>query len=318
VVHRLCIVGLGLMGGAVGLAVRKAGAATRVTGVADQPATIEKAKAIGAVDEATLDLAAAVREADFIVLATPVRFIPEIARAVLLHVRDDAVLTDIGSSKVSVVAAVDDLIAKSKKPVFFVGSHPISGSEKSGIECAGEVVLAGATCAITPTTTTNNDAYRRVEEFWKALGMKTVRLSPDDHDATLARSSHLPHLISYLLLNAQTPRSLQLSGPGLRDTTRLAGSDPALWVDIVAQNAGELTRVFKDFGQEIVALAEELEALTRPGTPGAESARERLFRTMADAHTRYEAHYLGAGKRRTKAEVSGDEDGSEEEDEKLE
>jgi prephenate dehydrogenase len=279
------------MGGAVGLAARKSGAALRVIGVTGQTETLDKARTMGVVDEATLDLRLGVQDADLVVLSLPVRLIPSVAQSVLQAGRSGTVITDVGSTKALVVAAVEELIARQKAPLAFVGSHPLAGSEKTGIEAAGEVQLAGAHCILTPTPATDNDAYQRVDEFWKTLGMKTLRLAPAEHDVVLARSSHLPHLLAYALVMAQTDRSLNLSGTGLRDMTRLAGSDVALWTDILAQNAGELSRFVKDFGNEMLHLAQELEALALAGTPGAEAARERVFRYLADAKQRRDKRF---------------------------
>lgn len=290
--RRLCIVGLGLMGGAVGLAARKNGAGLRVVGVTGQPQSMDKARLLGAVDEATLDLQAGVRDADLVMFCLPVRLIPIMAQSALPALSRGTVLTDVGSTKRGLVAALERLIQSQKAPVHFVGSHPLAGSEKTGLEAAPSVHLEGATCILTPTPATDNEAYHRVDDFWKSLGMKTVRLPPEEHDAVLARSSHLPHLLASALVNAQSDRSLSLSGPGLRDMTRLAGSDIALWTDIFAQNAAEVGRVAKKLGEEVLRLAEELEALAAEGTPGAEAARERLFRYLADARQRHDARFI--------------------------
>ena len=291
VVYRLCIVGLGLMGGAVGLAARRKGVAGRVIGVADSRETIEKALATGAVDEATLDLRAAVSDADMVILCVPVRSILPAAQAVLAACRDDAIVTDIGSSKAVIVREIEALIHKSKSKAHFIGSHPITGSEKRGIESSDAIQLDNAACVITPTQNSDHESYKKVEEFWKALGLKTSRLSPEEHDAVLARSSHVPHLISPALVTIQTDKSLELSGPGLRDMARLAGSDPELWTGIVEQNAAEIGRAMKDLGQELITLAQEIEQLATPGTPGAEAARERVFRFLADARQRHDKRY---------------------------
>jgi len=277
------------MGGAVGLAARRTGAALRVCGVTDQNATIERARLMGAVDEATLDVREGVREADLVLLAVPVRLVPVVAQTIIPAVRPGTVLTDVGSTKHQVVTAVEQLLARERSPVHFVGSHPLAGSEKTGIEAAPEVRLANATCILTPTQATDNEAYRRVEEFWQALEMKTMRLSPEEHDAVLARSSHLPHLLSFALIQAQSDRSMNLCGPGLRKMTRLAGSDIGLWTDIFEQNAEELGKVSKEIGNELLRLASELEALSSGG--GAEAARERLFRYLADARQRHDGHF---------------------------
>ena len=287
--RRLSIVGLGLMGGAIGLAARRTGAALRVCGVTDQNATIERARLMGAVDEATVDMREGVRDADLVLLAVPVRLVPTVAKAIIPAVRAGTVLTDVGSTKLQVVGAVEQLLAQEKSAAHFVGSHPLAGSEKTGIEAAPEVRLTKATCILTPTPATDNEAYHRVEEFWQTLEMKTMRLSPEEHDAVLARSSHLPHLLSFALTQAQSDRSMSVCGPGLRDMTRLAGSDVGMWTDILMQNAEEMGKVTKDIGNELLQLAAEFEALAVGG--GAEAARERLFRYLADARQRHDARF---------------------------
>lgn len=291
VVYRLCIVGMGLMGGAIGIQARTKGAAGRVIGICDSQETMEKAYAKGAVDEATLDLRAACSDADMVILCVPVGSILPAAQAVIGACREGTILTDIGSSKSVIVRELEGLIHKSKAKVNFVGSHPVTGSEKKGIEAADGVPMDGAPCVITPTQNTDHDSYKKVEEFWKAMGLKTYRLSPDEHDAVLARSSHLPHLISPALVTIQSDKSLDISGPGLRDMARLAGSDPELWTGIVEQNAHEIGRAMKDLGQELLTLAQEIEQLAHPGTPGAESGRERVFRFLADARQRHDKRY---------------------------
>src|SRR5579862_4935811 len=174
-----------MMGGAIGLAARRTGAASRVVGAADSNETIERSRLKGAVDDASLDLRAAVQNADLVILCVPVRTILDAAAAVIPVCREGAIVTDIGSSKGVIVHEVEALIHRSKSKAFFVGSHPIAGSEKRGIDAADAVDLNGAPCVITPTQQTDIDAYRKVEEFWKALNLKTYRMQPDEHDAVL-------------------------------------------------------------------------------------------------------------------------------------
>jgi prephenate dehydrogenase len=284
-------VGLGLMGGAIGMAARRAGSAARVIGVGDCKETIDRAVLKGAVDEATLDLREGVRDADLVILCVPVRTILDAASAVLPACREGTIVTDIGSSKSIIVRQVEALAQKLKSKVLFVGSHPVTGSEKKGIDSAEQVSLQGAPCVITPTQHTDIDAYRKVDEFWKSIGLKTVRLPAEEHDQVLSRSSHLPHLLAAALINVQSDRSMEISGPGLRDMTRLAGSDPAMWTDIAEQNAHELAKALKELGHELTNLAQEIEMLEMTGTPGAASARERLFRFLADARQRHDKRY---------------------------
>jgi len=291
-----------MMGGAIGMAARRAGSATRVIGVADSQDTIQRAKIKGAVDDATLDLRAGIHDADLVILCVPVKTILDAAAAVIPACREGTIITDIGSSKAVIVHQVESLIHKLKSKAHFVGSHPVTGSEKKGIEAADLVHVAGAPCVITPTQHTDNESYRKVEEFWKSIGLKTVRMSPEDHDATLARSSHLPHILSAALVAIQSDRSMEISGPGLRDMTRLAGSDPAMWSDIAEQNAVELSRAMKELGQEILRLSGDIEMLAAHGTPGAESSRERLFRFLADARQRHEKRFAAPAKEESQSE----------------
>jgi prephenate dehydrogenase len=297
------------MGGAIGAAARRAGAAARVVGAADSNETIERARVKGAVDDASLDLRAAVQNADLVILCVPVRTILDAAAAVIPVCREGAIVTDIGSSKGVIVHEVEALIHRSKSKVLFVGSHPIAGSEKKGIDAADSVDLNGAPCVITPTQQTDIEAYRKVEEFWKALGLKTYRMQPEEHDAVLARSSHLPHILAAALIDVQTDKSMEVSGPGLRDTTRLAGSDPTMWTDIADQNAYEVSKALKELGQQVLSLANEVEMLGRRGTPGAEAARERLFRFLADARQRHDKRFVEKPKEVPKEE--GEEENEE-------
>ena len=315
--HRVSIVGLGLMGGAIGLAARQARVANQIIGVADRPETVEQAKRMGCVDDALLNLKDGVQDADLVILAVPIRMIADVARAVQPYLRHDSVLTDIGSSKAAIVASVEECFAQTKAKAHFVGSHPIAGSEKNGIESAPDVKFKDAFCIMTPTQVTDKDATPRLDEFWKALGMKTVRMSPAEHDTVLARSSHLPHVLSYLLSTMQTQRSFQYSGPGLKDMTRLSGSEVALWTDIFALNGKELSKLMRDFGKEMLNLADEVEMMAydpahrgQQSSPGAEAARERVFRFLADAKQRRDTRYtLAAEAAAAAAAAEAEEDG---------
>jgi prephenate dehydrogenase len=280
-----------MMGGAIAIAARRSGAATRIVGVAHNQTTAMNAKQRGVVDDATLDLRAGVHDADLVVLCVPVQTILEAIATIVPVCREGTVITDIGSVKSVIVREAEALIAQSKSKVLFVGSHPVTGSEKKGFDAAEYVKLEGATCVLTPTQRTDNEAYRKVDDFWKALGLKTMRMAPDEHDAVLARSSHLPHLVAAALISLQSDRSMDISGPGLRDTTRLAASNPAMWTDIADQNALEISKALKELGTEVLELAREVEALNMRGTPGAEAARERLFRFLADARQRHEERF---------------------------
>lgn len=290
-IHRLSIVGLGMMGGAIAMGARRTGAASRIIGVAHNENTVQNAKQSGVVDEATLDLRLGVSDADLVILCVPVRTILDAAATVVPACREGTVITDVGSTKTVIVREIEALIARTKAKVFFVGSHPVTGSEKKGFHAAETVRLDNATCVLTPTPRTDNEAFKKVDEFWKTLGLKTLRLAPEEHDAVLARSSHLPHLLAAVLVDLQTDRSLEICGPGLRDMTRLAASNPAMWTDIAEQNSSEICKALKELGQDAMRLSEDVEALAAHGSPGAAAARERLFRFLADARQRHEKRF---------------------------
>ena len=279
------------MGGAIAMAARRSSAAARIIGVAHNENTVQHAKQSGVVDEATLDLRTGVSDADLVILCVPVRTILEAAATVVPACREGTVITDIGSTKSVIVREIEALIARKKAKAFFVGSHPVTGSEKKGFGNAETVRLDNATCVLTPTPRTDNESYKKVDEFWKTLGLKTLRLAPEEHDAVLARSSHLPHLLAAVLIDLQTDRSLEICGPGLRDMTRLAASNPAMWTDIAEQNSVQICKALKELGQYALRLAEDVEALAAVGSPGAAAARERLFRFLADARQRQEKRF---------------------------
>jgi len=280
-----------MMGGAIAMAARRTGAAARIIGVAHNQNTVLQAKQSGVVDEATLDLRAGVSDADLVVLCVPVRTILDAAATLIPACREGTVVTDISSTKTVIVREIEALIARTKAKVFFVGSHPLAGSERRGFDAAESVRLDSATCVLTPTPHSDNEAYHKVDEFWRTLGLKTVRLTPDEHDGVLARSSHLPHLFAAALMNLQTSRSLEICGPGLRDMTRLAASNPTMWTDIAEQNSVELAKGIRELGQEALRLAEDVELLAGHGAPQAEAARERVFRFLADAKQRHEKRF---------------------------
>jgi prephenate dehydrogenase len=289
-VGRLCIVGLGLIGGGVGLAAKRTGAAARVIGVTARAQTLDKARLMGAIDEGVMDPRVGVADADLIVLAVPGRLQPEVARNLLPACRAGAILTDAASTKTEHVALLEKAIAEVNPKVRFIGSHPIAGSEKNGIEAAPLLKLDGAWCILTPRPGGDEEAYRTVETFWRALGMRIKRMTPEDHDEVLARSSHLPHILSSTLVGLQTAQSLELSGSGLADTTRLAGGSPEIWTDICVRNWRPLSRTLRETAEELRRFAEALDSLGKTGAPEAEAARERVFRRLADAKQRYDEY----------------------------
>ena len=198
---------------------------------------MDKALQFGAIDEAYDNAAAAVRNAELIILCTPVGLLAEMLRQIGPVCQSGAIVTDVGSTKRSVVKAAEETLPKG---VHFVGSHPMAGSEKRGVEYARTDLLQNATCILTPTPRTDTGALEAVEAFWQSLGMQTTRLSPEEHDRQLADVSHLPHALAAALIAMQSDSTLPLAGKGFLDATRIAGGDGGLWRDILQDNRDNL------------------------------------------------------------------------------
>jgi prephenate dehydrogenase len=226
------ILGVGLLGGSIGLAVKERINHCRVIGYGHRQSTLDEAIHKGAIDEGYSDPARAVQGADLVILCTPVGVFGDILRKIKPFV-GHALITDVGSTKRSVVKLAEAILAD---PSRFVGSHPMAGSEKRGVEFARANLCDRAMCLVTPTDRTDPAALTEVEAFWKVLGMRTSRLSPADHDRRVAQISHLPHALASIIVGATDSESLELAGRGFLDLTRIAGGDGSLWRDILVDN----------------------------------------------------------------------------------
>jgi prephenate dehydrogenase len=233
----LTIVGVGLIGGSIGLACRRRGLARRVIGVGRQETTLDRARQLGAIDEASLDLPNAVRRAEVAVFCTPVNLIAEQVLAAAPGCAKGTLLTDAGSTKGAIVRALE---GKLPPGVSFVGSHPLAGSEKRGPEHADAELFQDRVAVVTPTPTSDRAAVERTVAFWQALGSRVERMSPDEHDRALAVTSHLPHLLASALAGVLPPELRELTATGFRDVTRIAAGDPSLWTGIFMQNRAAL------------------------------------------------------------------------------
>ena len=229
----LTIVGVGLIGGSIGLAARRRCLAERVIGVGRQQATLDQARALGAIDESSLDLAEAVRRAEVAVFCTPVNLIPDQVLAAAPGCAKGTLLTDAGSTKGAIVRALD---GKLPPGVSFVGSHPLAGAEKRGPEHADAGLFQDRVAVVTPTPRSDRAAVERTVAVWQALGSHAKLMSPDEHDRALAVTSHLPHLLASALAGVLPPELRELTATGFRDTTRIAAGDPSLWTAIFMQN----------------------------------------------------------------------------------
>jgi len=247
---KITLVGVGLLGGSLGMALRKRRLAESVVGFVRRAASVAECKALGAVHLATRDLTRAVGGAELIVLCTPIAQMRPLVEQMLPALRPGAIVTDVGSVKGSVVRDLETLVARAGG--HFVGGHPMAGAEKMGVAAAREDLFVGAVCVVTPTRTSDRTAVRRVEQLWKALGARPLRLTPEVHDDLVSRSSHLPHVVAAqlasLILSPDYPKEQgMVCANGFRDTTRIASSSPEMWRDIALANRTNLSRALETF-----------------------------------------------------------------------
>jgi len=234
-----------LLGGSLGLAVKERHLAHRVVGFVRRKASVAECQKAGAVHQATRNLMEAVDGADLIILCTPLAQMGALVEGMLPGIKRGAVVTDVGSVKTGVVRELESLIARAG--AHFIGSHPMAGAEKTGVAAARANLFVNAVCVVTPTRRSNRTALRQVGQFWKSIGGRLIRLTPELHDTLVSRSSHLPHIaaagLSNLVLNpAQSKQQAELCANGFRDTTRVASGSPEMWRDIALANRKNLKR----------------------------------------------------------------------------
>lgn len=253
---RVTIIGLGLIGGSLGQAIKKQRLAKKIIGVSRKASTIRKAKAIGAVDVATRDIKKGVKDSDLIILTAPVLTITKLAKSISGHLKDGAVVTDTGSTKKYIVKRIESVLPSGRD---FVGSHPIAGSEKSGVGFADKDLFKGAYCILTKTKRTNKKALKKIKKFWNRLGMKVKITSAECHDKVISKLSHLPHALAVSLCNASNKKELHLAAGGFKDTTRIASGNPELWKDIFVTNRKNIVKDMKVFRKELLKIENALE-----------------------------------------------------------
>jgi prephenate dehydrogenase len=276
VIRRLCIVGPGLLGGSVALGARARRLAGEIVAVGRTEASVAPAVRAGAVDRGTTDLAEGLRGADFCVLATPVATLERQLAAVWAAADAGTVITDVGSTKGRIVATAERLGAA--RPLDFVGSHPMAGSERAGFAEARADLFDAATVILTPTERTPPAAVAKVRAFWEALGGRLTVLDPLTHDRAAAAVSHLPHLVADALVDAvlrMDPAFLEVAARGFRDTTRIAASSPPVWREIFQDNRAALAEALAAFRKSL----DHLEGVIAAGDAAAVEAELERIKT---------------------------------------
>ncbi|HET6425733.1 MAG TPA: prephenate dehydrogenase [Planctomycetaceae bacterium] len=225
----VAIVGVGLIGGSIAAAVRRRGVARRVIGVGRNRERLTGALTVGLIDEISTDLIETAKTSSLIVFCTPVDDIVAGVRQIAPHVAAETILTDAGSVKAALCGPLEEVPA-------FIGSHPIAGKEVSGYEHADSDLFVDRTCVVTPLPHHSAQQRTRLQRFWEAIGMRVVTMTPADHDAVLARTSHVPHVVAAAVAAALPERDRPLTGTGFRSTTRIAAGPPDLWTGILSMN----------------------------------------------------------------------------------
>jgi len=277
--EKVTVVGVGLLGGSVGLAVKANRGNVHVVGVGRRQVSLDKALAVGAIDEATLDTAEGVAGADVVVLATPLGAYEKHLEAMKGVLGKGAVVTDVGSTKDLVVRLAEGILGRGGP---FVGSHPMAGGERTGPQYARADLFVNAACIVTPTRNTPARLTRRAVRFWKDLGAITTQMTPARHDGAVARVSHLPHVLAAMIVMGQTSGSIDLAGNGFLDSTRIASASAGMWREIILTNRKAVLKAIDDADEQLMNLRDLIELGDGPGIERfLETARRRRDKLLA-------------------------------------
>lgn len=287
--QEVAIVGVGLLGGSIGLAMKERGLAGKVVGIGRAQDRLNEALRLGAIDEVQTETLKPAASADLIILCTPVRHIVASLPEIMRVAKPGAIVTDVGSTKTSIVAAGEAAARQSQ--ALFVGSHPMAGSEKSGAKHAKASLFEGANCFVTKTASTPLDAFTLLCRFWQALGNRIVVLRPQRHDELAALISHLPHLVAVALVRAVEASGEDknlirgIIGNGFRDMTRLAAGSSDMWEDICAENSQAILSVRQYLDEAISDVFGDLE--------GSSDALESILRSANAFRSYLDANSAG-------------------------
>ncbi len=255
---RIGIFGVGLMGGSLGLALKESGSHSKVIGIGRNSEKLREAQHLGAIDEWSTEPGSITPPLDLLVVCTPVRRVPEHVRLARPALAPHTLITDVGSTKANVVRESGKA---APTPGQFIGSHPMAGSHKAGIQAAVPNLYKNRVCVVTVTDQSSPDAVERITRFWQNLGMYVVQMTPEQHDLLTAFSSHLPHLLASTLCHTVMDKNSAIEpvlGKGFRDTTRIAAGDADVWLDICMENRASILESIHCFRQNLQHLEELL------------------------------------------------------------
>jgi prephenate dehydrogenase len=280
--EQLGLIGCGLMGGSFALALKRAGLVRRVVGYSKSPSTTERARQLGVIDIEAPSALLAVSGADLVLIAVPVSATEATLKAIRHLLGPDTLVMDVGSTKRDVVDAARRVLKENVG--VFVPCHPGTGREVSGVEYADAELYTGKRLIITPIERTIASKVEQADAVWRAIGCQVVHMSPEQHDAAFAAVSHLPHLLAFALMNSLTGQTekdtfMALSGPGFRDFSRIAASDPQVWRDVLIANREQVNVQLQHFQKAMTELQQCIDS-------GQTDALERLINhaSLARAH----------------------------------
>ena len=256
--EKVCIVGLGLIGGSIGLAIKRSNISNQITGYARSNSTLERAIELGLVDSVKNNLQDAVNNSDLVILATPLSTFRELVEEMSPFLKKDCIITDTGSAKLTVIEDLKDILPNG---VEFVPGHPIAGTEESGPDAGFAELFDNRWCILTPTEDNSSNAVNLVKDFWESIGSKVEIMDPMHHDKVLAITSHIPHLIAFNIVgtannlaNVTEKEVVKYSAGGFRDFTRIAASDPKMWSDIFTYNSDAVLEMLDLFSNDLAKL----------------------------------------------------------------
>ena len=279
--ERLALIGCGLMGGSFALALRQAGLVQHITGFSASDKTRQRALELGVIDQACRSVADAVQGADLVLLAVPVGAMHSSFAAMRDALAPQALLMDVGSTKCDVIAAAQANLGERLNCL--VPAHPIAGKEVAGIEHAEAALYQDRRTILTPLPHNSIRQIKMASEVWTAIGSHVSHMTPEAHDATFAAVSHLPHLLAFAAVNALTAQAqgaafLEMAGPGFRDFSRIAASDPAVWRDILDANQAEVLTQMAHFRSALDAFENALKQ-------GDTAALQQLIQQASDVRS---------------------------------
>ena len=262
-INKLCVIGVGLIGGSLARALKKSGAVGEVVGSGRDAAHLEKAKELGVIDSFETDISLAVKDCDMVVVAVPLGAMQSVFEKIASVITDNMIITDVGSAKASVVKAAQ--AAFKTIPSTFVPGHPIAGTEKSGVEASFAELYENRRIIITPLEASSSDAVSKVRAMWQACGADVVETSIEHHDEVLAATSHLPHMLAFSLVDTLAKMDAKndifdFAAGGFRDFTRIASSDPDMWRDICLANGDALVPMIEKFSDDLQLLSKAIES----------------------------------------------------------